>query len=219
LGIGRRRFLQLFSSTLSALAANPSSAIALVEDYYINKKLGIAFTKPKGWVFADVRQMGEVKRGQLLDLNDPELEREFLEYTELPILTISRDGISGACRDFTPGITVYIDRFSSEEVEQENGGSTVMGLVDDVEVCSVILKEFCVLTPPSMTSVSQCEAAEYTAKFLFEHANLIPTPVRMRTLAIDQGTTLYTIRMFDSPYIVPDAVFDYASFVESIQMV
>jgi len=141
-GIGRREFLQLFGGALATLTANASSAIAVLDDQYINRKLGIAFRKPHGWTFAD-----------------------------------------------------------------------------DIESCQSMLKDFSVTSPPRPTRISQSEAAEYYATFVFEHENMQRTPVRMRTLAIYQGPAFYTLRLYDSPDAESDLVLDYTSFVESVKMV
>ena len=156
MGIGRREFLQLFGVGIAA-ARNPAAAIAILDDQYINRRLGIAFEKPNGWVFANVKQMADVKAGQVLDL--------------------------------------------------------------DVESCATILKRFKVTSDPTSATVSACDAASYEASFIFEHENPEPTPVRMKTLVIDQGTAFYTLRMYDSPYLGEGMAFDFGQFMASVRMV
>jgi len=46
-----------------------------------------------------------------------------------------------------------------------------------------------------------------------------PTPVRMKTMTIDQGTAFYTIRMYDSPMVGGEMEFDFAEFIRSIKLV
>lgn len=78
MGIGRREFLRLFGTAIAAASANPSAAITIRDDQYINRRLGIAFQKPNGWVFSDVKQMADLKAGQILDLDDPEFAQSIL---------------------------------------------------------------------------------------------------------------------------------------------
>lgn len=220
MGIGRRQFLQLFGATITGLTANPSRAIAIVNDQYVNRKLGIAFSKPQGWTFADVKEMGEVREGQILDLDDADLVRELAGSAELPILTISKDRLSAQTSQFTPGVTIYLDRF--EWLKAFSGKWEVPPLenaIADTEHCESMFKDFQVVCPPKETTISECDAAEYTARFLFEHVNMQPTRVRMQTLAVYQSPAYYTLRMFDSPFAGTDMEFDYSSFVESVRIV
>ena len=47
MGIGRREFLRLTSIALTGLAIDPLKAVAINDNIYVNKKLGILFEKPK----------------------------------------------------------------------------------------------------------------------------------------------------------------------------
>jgi hypothetical protein len=194
--------------------------VAILDDLYVNRKLGIAFRKPHGWTFADAREMGKLQAGQVLDLEDTELARELVSSTELPILTISRDGLSENARRFTPGVTIFLDRFDFLNALPENYRVEVPplgNLEDDIESCRSILRGFEVVSAPASRQVSKCDAAEYRSTFVFEHENMRPTKVRMRTLAIYQRPAFYTLRMYDSAD-EPDCVFDFAAFVESVRM-
>jgi hypothetical protein len=218
MGIGRREFLQLFGVGIAA-ARNPAAAIAILDDQYINRRLGIAFEKPNGWVFANVKQMADVKAGQVLDLDDPELSREIMHSVELPILTISKEELSADSSRFTPGVTVYLDRLISKESGDHEVVTPIQCVELDVESCATILKRFKVTSDPTSATVSACDAASYEASFIFEHENLEPTPVRMKTLVIDQGTAFYTLRMYDSPYLGEGMAFDFGQFMASVRMV
>lgn len=218
MGIGRREFLRLFSVGLAA-AASPASAIAISDNHYINRRLGIAFTKPNKWVFAGIQQMANVKAGQILDLDDPELSQLIVEHTELPILTVSKGEVRADSHYFTPGATVYLDRITPEAKLEHENLSTVENLQADAETCCTVLNGFHLLSDVCIMRVSACPAAQYVASFTFEHENMKPTPVRMRTLVIDQGTASYTLRMYDSPYLGGEMAFDYSPFIESIRMV
>jgi len=220
MGIGRREFLRLFSSGIATVAAGSSNAIAIHDDQYVNWRLGIAFQKPSEWVFADAKQMGEVKAGQVLDLDDLALSREIIESVDLPILTISRDGISSDANRFTPGVAVFLDRVTLESSnDDERFVAPIESMTTDADSCNTVLKNFRVLSSPLARRVSGCDAAEYEASFVFEHKNMQPTPVRMKTLAINQGAAFYTLRMYDSPYVCDGLEFDYTTFIASVKMV
>lgn len=221
MGIGRREFMRLFGGTLASITADPSSAVAILDDLYVNRKLGIAFRKPFGWSFADVMEMGRVQAGQILDLEDTELARQLVESKERPILTISKDTLSAKAKRFTPGVTIFLDRF--DELDAALPGAElklppIENLNQDIESCRLILKDFRIVSDPVPRRVSECDAAEYHASFVFEHENMRPTEVRMRSLVICQGPKFYTLRMYDS-LDEPDCRFDYGPFVDSVRMV
>ncbi len=46
MGIGRREFLRLTGLALAGLAIDPLKAVAINDNIYVNKKLGILFKKP-----------------------------------------------------------------------------------------------------------------------------------------------------------------------------
>ena len=214
MGIGRREFLKLFGGAI----ATQSSAIHILDDLYVNWKLGIAFRKPHGWTFGDVQEMGKVVAGQILDFDDVDLATELADSAELPILTISKDRLSADADRFTPGITIYLDFIEDfpGDVEIEPAFENVSG---DIHSCELMLKDFRVTSSPQPTQISECDAVEYGAAFVFEHENMEPTPVRMRTLTIYQIPAIYTLRMYDSPISEPNLIFDYTPFVNSVKLV
>lgn len=211
MGIGRREFIKLFSGAIASLVTNPQSAVAVVEELYVNRKLGIGFRCPAGWAFADVKEMGEIKAGQILDIDDSELASLILDMSELPIVTITQESLSGDANRFTPGATVFVD------VDEEIAGEPILeAATEDIKACHYMLRELVVVHQPTYLSISGCDAAEYTASFLFEHVNMVPTPVRMRTLLIRQPPKLYTFRLYDSP--VTNLIVNYDQFVQSVAL-
>ena len=223
MGIGRREFLNLFGTALAGLSASPSGAIAIFDDQYVNRKLGIAFRKPPGWFFATVQEMGEVRAGQLLDLEDGELARDLVDKSQFPILAISKERLSADADRFTPGVTIYLEQIEVPEAISKIGEVRISPMeiaLGDVESCRSILKEFSVLSKPEARRVSECDATDYTASFLFEHEGLARSMmVRSRTLVICQNPAVYTVRMYDSPFEDPRMAFEYSTFLESVKMV
>lgn len=218
MGIGRRDFLKLFGATLAAIAIATSPAATLLDDVYINRKLGIAFRKFHGWHFSNVADLGVIKDGQILALDDIELERQLKDQTDLPLITISKEPILSGAQDFTPGINVFLDRYVlTREGKTQDPFITIQ---KDIFYSRKILRDFKVVSEPIEISVSNCRSIEYVSSFLFEHIDLIvPTHVRMDTLLIIQEPAWYTLRMYDSPYCVAEKTVDYSEFVDSIQMI
>jgi hypothetical protein len=215
MGIGRRDFLKMFGAALSMAVLTPTSAISWIDDYYVNRKLGIAFRKPSGWVFANAREMGECKAGQVLDLEDADLARELLANSADPILVITPTPLSTNEGSFTPGVTIFLEGYDDalegshgEAVEQEILGGQAM------------LANYQLLSEPRLTQVSNCPAYEYVSTFLFQHDALTePVQVNIRVLSVYQKPALYDIRMYDSPYLGSEYIIDYDNFVESIRLI
>ena len=217
MGIGRRDFLKYLAMTTSTIAFDAGSAVQVYGDLYLNRKLGIAFRCPAGWHFADVKEMGDVRDGQILA---PESELLDFNVNEepLPILTVTRDplGSSSKLDHFTPGVTINLENLTESECNE-------FPMVDyskfDVELCQQMFEKFELLFAPSGLTVSKCKSAEFTSSFLYKHKNIVPTLVRMRSVIVNHHPSYYTIRMFDSPFVGGNAEFNYDEFLSSFRLV
>jgi hypothetical protein len=221
MGIGRREFLRLFGGALASFATQTSSAVALLDDLYINRRLGIALRKPSGWHFGDVQEMGHVTKGQLLELADPQLVSEIRESGELPIVTMTQLPLNAKSGNFTPGINVFLENFSdSDEIWTDVRNDPRFAAELDAEVWPTVLKNFRVHSSPTTTRIPGCDAGCYTASFDFEHVQLKEAvPVRLRSLILLERPSWYTIRMYDSPYLGGPFERDYADFVSTIRII
>lgn len=197
MGIGRREFLSLFGSTLAALAVLPTPAVALEDDLYLNRKLGLAFRKPRGWHFADVRNMGVMAKGQLLTIDGEELHAELRDLWNsaeaLPLVTVTQTPLGADARVFTPGISAFVEPLVPGE------GGPLAVAEEDLTAMYRLLRQVEVISHSVASNVSHSPAAEYRIAFLFEHEGLAaPTTVRMRALHIHQDARRYTFRMYDA---------------------
>src|SRR5687768_15697028 len=148
MGIGRRDFLKLFGATLASIAISASPAAALLDDFYINRKLGIAFKKFKGWHFSNVADMGEIKDGQILALDDAELVKQLKEKTELPLITVSKEPILAGAQRFTPGTNVYLDRYVLTKDRKVQ--DPVANILKDISYSKKVLRQFDVISEPKV---------------------------------------------------------------------
>ena len=231
MGIGRRDFLKLFGTTLLAMVSQPiSNAIYTDEDLYINRKFGISFQKPQGWYFNNIQDMGEIAKGQVLDLIDEELARKTISNIDLPFVSLSKEPISPNDSTFCPGINVYLEvksknapvRQESDALKKlvENIPEPFRSIKKDILANSTILRKFRIQRETTSLYISNCPASQYISSFIFEHSQLVkPVKVRMNTLIIIQGDFWYTFRMYDSPYTKPEDEFDYTQFMNSIWVV
>ena len=239
MGIGRREFIRIFGASLAAVAATPSDAVSLVDDLYLNRKLGMGFRRPDGWNFADVQEMGRVKKGQLLAIDDEVVAGKLLESMHLPFVSVVRR--SETPEGFTPSAQFYVvddvpaleevldlgdalerllGEFTGNDEAADDLPSTLRKLHDDAKACKDFLRSFDVLSPPRRFQLSACDAAEYTASYLFEHSELAhPVRVRVRTIYVNHRIASYLIRLIDSPYGTRQDKFDFDAFVDSIRLV
>jgi len=235
MGIGRREFLQIFGSLLATLATRTSDAICLSDDVYVNRKLGIGFSKPSGWKFVDVKDMGTVKKGQLLDVDDPDLADFMLASLDLPFVAVAPLAEPTArqtrCAQFYlashPDEDQAADRVLGEILQSAFGRKSVNRNTSeftlpmkkarqDWQGCRELLSEFRVSSLPQATRLSNCDAAEYTASYLFEHVELpAPRRIRVRTLAVQHHDLFYLIRLIDAQ----EYAFDFSEFLSSIRLV
>ncbi len=239
MGIGRREFIKIFGATLATLAASPADAVSLVEDYYLNRKLGIGFQKPIGWSFMDVKEMGLVKSGQLLAIDDEVAAGELLDSMDLPFVSVSHrpktsDSFAPSAQfyliDNNPVLAELFDlgdqlervlrELKGEEVSCPELPATIKWLHEDAKACNDALRSFEVISQPNEFQLSACDAAEYTATYLFEHQKLThPTLVRTRTIFVNHRIASYLIRLVDSPAADSVNEFNFDRFVASIQLV
>ena len=112
-GIGRRDFLRVFGGSIATAASTPLSAVVVEDDVYINRKLGLAFSKPTDWSYASLRVFRELRNEYELATSDPVLVADF-EEGGLPLAVISerslRLGLSGS-------ITVGVEPFDIEPTD------------------------------------------------------------------------------------------------------
>ncbi len=238
-GIGRREFIRAFGASLVAVAAVPAGAVSLIDNFYLNRKLGLGFRKPNGWSFANVREMGSVKKGQLLAIDDVAAARELLDSMDLPFVSVLRPAKMSV--RFAPSAQFYIvddmpaweelfelgdklesllREFNDEEAPADKLSRGLEKLHDDAAACDRFLKSFEILSQPREFQLSSCDAAEYTATYFFEHERLAhPVRVRARTIYVNHRIASYLIRLVDSPYGTAGDEFDFDPFIDSIRLV
>ena len=239
MGIGRRGFIRAFGASLAALAAAPADAAGLVGDFYLNRRLGVGFRRPDGWSFANVQEMGTVKEGQLLAIDNEFAAGELLASMDLPFVSVVRRAKTPDCfapsaqfylADDTPELEELLDlgdtlgrllnNFARKDDPADESPRTLKKLHDDAKACGRFLRSFDVLSQPREFQLSACDAAEYTASYLFEHDRLAhPLKVRARTIYVIHRMASYLIRLVDSPDGALEDRFDFDPFVDSIHLV
>ena len=191
----RRDFLDNFSDLLGSLARTHSPAVAMVDDLYLNRRLGFAFRRPPQWHFNDVLEMGEVAAGQVLALGS-DLGTWFTPGELTPLVSVSEQPLRGPVTGFSPAFSVFIDPRTERDVSAEDVAA------EDAEILADMLPDFTLESPAEAQWIADTQAARYTAEFRFEHPNLSqPVPVRMQLLYILQSDRALSFRLYDAPAI------------------
>jgi len=208
MGIGRRRFIQLFGATIASAATNPLQALVLHEDWYINRALGIAFQKPPGWHYMTLKDFQPLKDAQIV--MDDELS-EVLRGVEDPIAVMTK--IEPRLGKIGPSITVYAEPFEYEENE------TLVGFLPNIEgMYKRVLPEYRSLGQAVEKRISNCESLEYFSEFLFEQPSTRVT-ARKRSVISIREPQIYTMNMFDYPAHEIEAQHEFTSFINTIAYV
>jgi hypothetical protein len=232
MGIGRREFLRIFGSSLAALAASPTDAASVHGELYLNRRLGVGFEKPAGWEFVDVKTMGTMQKGTLLAIEDDVRASAILELMDLPFVTVAQP--TEESTPVSPCIHFVLidgddpfnmlaelahdleDLLSEEEGKPVSSRSRMLQrLDDDIDANTELFRSYRVSSAPREFSLSKCDAAEYTASYLFEHQDLQnPAEVRQRTIYVKHRDASYLIRLVDCP--AERLVVDFDPFIKTI---
>ena len=230
MGIGRREFLIQFSGALAVLAKT-ESAVGILEDLYLNRRHGIAFRKPHEWEFRDIRDIGRTKQGMLLEFENFD-SAAFAEYlandTTHEAFVLAADmrsarlapGAESADAQVAPGLGVYYEGASTTDWPYPDKPFSLEAYVErDLENFAAAYRDFRLLELPEATTVSECEAMQYTVQWRYVHRDL-PNGVTMRerVLYIYQGPAIYSVRMFDYPALRPPLTYNFESFIPTIRI-
>ncbi len=209
MGTGRDRFTAMFAT--GSLAGD--SAVVLWGDYYINRRFGFALSRPPGWHYSQVKDMGRMKAGMII-MDDPEISRVLMGSMDDPIVTVTKDPLTdNPPFEFSPGCTIYIERYD-EELDGIHRGL----IEEEIAGGPIALKEYSLLSGLRPRIVSGSAAYEYRAAFLFQHLDLArPVPVQMRVLSVYQNPALYDIRMYDAPALGDEHTFNYDEFISNLR--
>lgn len=220
MGIGRREFLRLTSIALAGLAIDPLKAVAVNDNVYVNKKLGIILHKPQDWGFVAIKDFGKIKNEQIfgegLDLNKDEILEELGD----PICIATkyyqdRPEYKGM---FSPTITLNIT--PKEELE-DLGHETFEELMEMSEYgVSRLLKDFKVVKRYDPILISKCKFYEYDAEYLFEHKEIDkPLKVELKVLKAEHNGFYYDFNCHQSKTQNQIADKEFEEFKKTIRLI
>lgn len=201
--------MSTFSSTFAAAVISPTEAIAVNDDLYLNRALGIAVRKPSEWVFETLRKFQEIKSSQVLsDDIDPDLESE-IRNSEDPLVIFGHD-----CGDddrFAPSGALYAEHIELFEHE------TFDDLISNGEnIYREVLPDFRITSAKPGISISGFESVRLESIFTYKTDKTSPTLVRNVSVFTRRHPFIYTLRLFDSPSNSMNAMKQFDGVIDSI---
>jgi hypothetical protein len=220
MGIGRREFLRLTSIALAGLVIDPLKAVAINENIYVNKKLGILFEKTSDWWFLAVKDFGKLKSEQVIGSGLEETAEEIWEELGDPICIATKyfkdkpeyKGI------FSPTITLNIT--PKQELEYL-GYETFEELMEMSEFgVSHLLKDFVIIKRYDPILISDCKFYEFDAEYLFEHIEIEkPLKVELKVLKAEHNGFYYDFNCHHSKAQNQIANLEFEKFKGTIKLI
>lgn len=219
MGIGRREFLRLTSLALAGLKVDPLKAIAINDNAYVNKKLGILFYKPQHWGFVSIKDFGKLKSEQVighgLDMSTDEIWNNLGD----PICVATkyyqdRPELRGV---FSPTITLNV----TPKAELENLGYDTFEEIIGMSPYGIskILKDFNITKEYDPYLISGCKFYEFDAAYYFEHTDINePLKVELKVLKAEHNGFYYDFNCHQSKAQNQIADLEFEKFKQSIQL-
>lgn len=220
MGIGRREFLRLTSLALAGLVIDPLKAVAINDNAYVNKKLGVLFHKPQDWGYIAVKDFGKLKTEQIIGEGLDETADEIWEELGEPICIATKyyqnkpeyNGI------FSPTITLQIT--PKKELEYL-GYKSFEELIEMSEYgTSKILKEFKIIKRNEPFFMCNCKFFEYDAEYLFEHVEINePLKVELKVFKAEHNDFYYDFNCHQSKTQNQYADQEFENFKNTIKLI
>jgi len=220
MGIGRLEFLRLTSIALAGLVLDPLKAVAVNENVYVNKKLGILFYKPQDWGFVEVKDFGKIKGEQIigegLDLTAEEIWEELGDpvciatkyYQDKP----ENKGL------FSPTITLNI---TPKEELADLGHETFEELIEmSAHGVSLVLKDYRVTKSAVPVIINNTFFYQCEAEYMFEHIELDePLLVELMVLKAEHNGFYYDFNCHQSKSQKQSADKEFEEFKSTIRLI
>lgn len=220
MGIGRREFLRLISIASIGLAIDPLQAVAINDNIYLNKKLGIIFRKPENWGFVDIKDFGKIKSEQFIGEGLEDTTDEIWEELGEPICIATKyykdkpdyKGI------FSPTITLNITPRAELEYLGHKTFDELMEM--SFNATSLILKDFQIKKRYDPYLISNCKFYEYDTEYLFEHQEISePLLIELKVLKAEHKDFYYDFNCHQSKTQNQTAVKEFEEFKKTIKLI
>jgi hypothetical protein len=200
--LGRREFLKVMGASLGHAALSSAPVPWILNNTYVHKELGIAFSKPDSWSFTPLKDIARVA-GEIG-------QRHSRDDLQPSLMNISQRLWDAQSPTFCPGINIYRYPCGRDSLDKY-----VRTMLSEPKMYD----DFQCVQPPMATEISGLEAYQAETSFVFDTSKLDrPTPVRMRSLIVQQDDRLYSITMCDSPRCEMDQSQIFDEFTRSLRI-
>ncbi|MEJ2542315.1 MAG: hypothetical protein P8188_20505 [Gemmatimonadota bacterium] len=227
MGVGRLA-LALRSSPFLVLVSKLTRSTTIQRgDLFIHWGAGFTCRKPSGWSF-QWPENPDVTFGRILIHGLPSTDQVALaDVVELgglmyPLVCAFGNELSqGLDLAMHPDVDRIAPCFtvSAEALAEEREGTSLMERVDeDLVHFKRALRDFRVQSPPGPSTLSKCEAVEYSDTYLLGH-DAIPEwiPTRERVIYVRGAWADFSVRMYDYPEVSDRLVFDFEGVIGNLR--
>lgn len=220
MGIGRLEFLRLSGLALAGLIIDPLTAVAVNQNAYVNKKLGILFNKPQDWGFVSVKDFGRLKSEQIIGEGLGLTNERIWDDLGEPICVVTKyfEDLPEQKGVFSPTITLNVTPKSElddigfesfeELIEMSNYGT------------SKLLKDFRIKKVYDRYKINDCNIYEFDSEYLFEHIDIDqPLKVELKVLQAEHQDCYYVFNCHQSKAQNQNASKEFRAFINSIKMI
>lgn len=220
MGVGRREFLKLMAIASAGVTMAPRTAVAVNDDHYINRKLGVIFTKPKKWGYIALSDFPDLREKQIISNVPSEEHDELWETLGGPACMITKyyEDLPEYKGVFSPTIQFFVNHKSEfDDMEYDSFEE----LIDESGIgTALFLKDFERIGERKSYYVDGCKFYEHNAQYTFEHVELKePVRVRLNVIMIEHNNFYYFINFHDCPEQNQTASTEFQNFKKSLKMI
>jgi hypothetical protein len=216
MNLGRRHFLKFVASAIAGTQADSLSSIYRSPTVFVDKKLGFGFNIPQGWYLETFREdFNKLLGGQKLAepyANDKEVLEDLAQGL---MATLSKYPLQeDSPQRFSPSVTFFKDTDDCLDDYQDLLDLSSHALSGFSEV----LTDYECTESPRYLDRSDCIIVRSKSKFLFEHEYLDSPLIDDETFLVHHHKSIYTIHLYDSPYIGDTSQGEFELFKTSLHI-
>jgi hypothetical protein len=219
MGLGKREFLRLTGLALVGLTIDPLKAVAVNQNYYVNKKFGIILEKPDTWNFIAVKDYGRLLAEQILPDEIELTKKETFEDLGEPAFVVTKywQDTPEFKGKFSPTISAFINHKNELDFEYDS-------FEELIELSGVgtatILKDFQQTGVEGPLHISNCKSYIRKATYSFEHVDLKGSiKTNLKVVIIEHNNFYYFINMHDSDQVNECAQKEFDNCIKTIRLV
>ena len=217
MGIGEKEFNKLTEKTFNGKRVPESNNGAIMDNTYINTRLGILCEKPADWGFIGEERYETLLNEQII-ADHSDIDKEDLLEAGLPIIVIAKypEDTQETKGKFSPAIVIYVR--DKEDIEFEFDSLEEVADFSTMDLSNLLL-DFERESSEGPFEISGCPAYKIKATYVFEHIDLAkPVLTNLTILYIEHGDYYYSINMHDSEEVNETAQAEFNTFINSIRM-